>query len=194
MKKFLCVCIMAVFALAAIAQESVEHMRFKGVPIEGTLEEFVEKLKQTGLKLVSIDSERATLKGDFAGYSDCIIGVSIYETTKEIGVISVFFPSSEKWSSLETTYNNLKVRLKKKYGNPIKVVEEFQDDRGDLSNQEKYLRLLTDRCNWTSNFEVPEGTVALSIEITSSGLPFVAIGYMDTRNFYNYMYRGVDDL
>ncbi|MEY4572622.1 MAG: hypothetical protein RLZ10_1865, partial [Bacteroidota bacterium] len=52
-----------------------QHLLFKGVPIDGTMNEYVAKMKLNGF--VVMDSEPGTyvLQGDFAGYKDCFVGV-----------------------------------------------------------------------------------------------------------------------
>lgn len=50
--------------------EKTEHMTFKGVPIDGTLNEYVSKMKQSGFTLIDTEDGVAMLKGDFAAYKD----------------------------------------------------------------------------------------------------------------------------
>ena len=49
MKKILFFFLFAVISYTVFAQSASEHLTFKGVPINGTLNEFVSKLKQKGL-------------------------------------------------------------------------------------------------------------------------------------------------
>ncbi len=51
--------------------QSSEHLKFKGVPIDGTLSEYVSKMKQAGFQLIETDDGVAVLEGEFAGYKDC---------------------------------------------------------------------------------------------------------------------------
>ena len=51
-------------------------MSFKGVPIDGTLNEYVAKMKQSGFQYLGSEDGTAMLKGDFAGYKNCHVGVT----------------------------------------------------------------------------------------------------------------------
>ncbi|MCS2563584.1 hypothetical protein NXY46_21465 [Bacteroides ovatus] len=77
-------------------------MTFKGVPINGTLNEFVSKLKQKGLAHIGTEEGIAMLKGDFAAYKNCTIAaVSLKQ--KEF--------SSQSWSNI-SFFGNMVITLK----------------------------------------------------------------------------------
>lgn len=63
-------------ASAQVKQDTSQHLTFKGVPLDGTLEQYVLKMKQNGFKHLSTKDGVAMLQGDFAGYKDCFVGVS----------------------------------------------------------------------------------------------------------------------
>ena len=69
MRRFLTTIISLIFATAVFAQET--HLKFKGVPIDGSLTEFVSKMKTAGFTHTGTDHGIASLKGDFAGYKNC---------------------------------------------------------------------------------------------------------------------------
>ena len=106
--------------------QSSEHLKFKGVPIDGTLNEYVSKMKQAGFQLVGTDDGVALLEGEFAGYRGCLIAVSTLKSVNVVNTIGVVFPARENWSSLEGDYEHLKSMLTEKYGEPSDVVEKFQ--------------------------------------------------------------------
>lgn len=56
-----------------------EHLKFKGIPIDGTLSEYVAALSNQCFILLEKDGKIGALEGDFAGYKDCIIFVSTLE-------------------------------------------------------------------------------------------------------------------
>ena len=56
--------------------ESNNHLKFKGVPIDGTLKQFVSRMKRKGFKYIDSDDGVVVLQGDFAAYKECIIYVS----------------------------------------------------------------------------------------------------------------------
>jgi hypothetical protein len=77
MKKTLVSTIVVLAAIISFAQTQPSvHFSFKGVPIDGTLSEYVSKMKQIGFSLIGMEDGRAMLQGDFAAYNDCTIGVN----------------------------------------------------------------------------------------------------------------------
>jgi len=67
------------------------HLSFKKVPIDGTLEENVSKMKHSGFKYIQTEDGTALLNGDFAGYKDCYVGVSTLKQKDLVHKIVVFF-------------------------------------------------------------------------------------------------------
>lgn len=144
--------------------QSSEHLKFKGVPIDGTLSEYVLKMKQAGFQLVGTDDGVALLEGEFAGYRGCLIAVSTLNSVNVVNAIGVVFPACEDWSSLEGNYEHLKSMLTTKYGEPADVVEKFQGYSTPRTNNDKFHELLMDRCTWYTIFETENGDIQLSLE------------------------------
>lgn len=130
MKKIFFFFLFAVISYTVFAQSASEHLTFKGVPINGTLNEFVSKLKQKGLAHIGTEEGIAMLKGDFAAYKNCTIAAVSLKQKNLVAKVGVIFPSLETWSSLSNNYFSLKEMLTKKYGEPAVCVEEFQNDFG----------------------------------------------------------------
>jgi hypothetical protein len=71
---FFSIAVMTCFA--QIKSDSSKHLTFKGVPIDGTLGEFVLKMKKNGFTHKGTKDGIAILEGEFASYKNCIVGVS----------------------------------------------------------------------------------------------------------------------
>lgn len=162
--------------------QSSEHLKFKGVPIDGTLNEYVSKMKQAGFQLVGTDDGVALLEGEFAGYRGCLIAVSTLKSVNVVNTIGVVFPAREDWSSLEGDYEHLKSMLTTKYGEPADVVEKFQGYGNPQKDQEKWIKLITDNYTWYTIFETENGDIQLSLEKGDYGEYFVLLKYFDKRN------------
>lgn len=117
MKKIV-VTLFLLMSFTLIFAQSSEHLKFKGVPIDGTLSEYVSKMKQAGFQLIGTDDGVALLEGEFAGYRGCLIAVSTLKSVNVVNTIGVVFPARENWSSLEGDYEHLKSMLTEKYGEP----------------------------------------------------------------------------
>ena len=170
-----------------------EHMKFKGVEIDGSLSEMVTKLKAKGFTYLGAEDGIAILQGDFAGYRDCQI---IVMTIKEIGIVNaigVAFPEVEEWSLLERNYDGLKSMLIEKYGEPMRVIEKFQSDYVP-NNSLKWLNLMSDECTWFSVFETDKGDIELFIQKVKCGKAAVILKYYDKANTDVVRASAMDDL
>ncbi|MCT4645987.1 MAG: hypothetical protein N4A74_13460 [Carboxylicivirga sp.] len=179
--------------MLTLAQES-KHLSFKGVPIDGTLNEYVSKMKKSEFSLIGIEDGVAMLKGDFAAYKSCIIGVATLKQKDLVNTITVIFPESDTWSSLSSNYYNLKELLTEKYGKPSENVEKFDtyskpDDDGDRMHAVKM-----DNCKYYTIYELENGSIQLSIDHESAISCFVRLTYYDKTNSEIIRQEAINDL
>jgi phosphatidylserine synthase len=113
------------FAQVQVNSESSAHLAFKGVPIDGTLHEYVLKMEKNGFTHLGTEEGIAMLKGDFASYKNCIVGVATLKQKDLVSSIKVIFPECDTWSYLSSNYFSLKEMLTEKYGEPSDCVEKF---------------------------------------------------------------------
>jgi len=181
MKKLLssifCLLIIAT-SFAQDKPDSIEHMNFKGVPIDGTLNDYVLKLKLSGFSLARTENGIALLEGDFAGYKDCFIGVSTLEQKDLVSRITVVFPDCNTWSMLSSNYYNLKELLTEKYGGPSEVVEKFDTRNEPSDDNDRMYEVAMDRCKYYTTYETGKGSIQLTIEKDD----FVRLSYFDKIN------------
>lgn len=193
MKKIV-VTLFLLMSFTLIFAQSSEHLKFKGVPIDGTLNEYVSKMKQAGFQLVGTDDGVALLEGEFAGYRGCLIGVSTLKSVNVVNTIGVVFPARDNWSSLEGDYEHLKSMLTEKYGEPSDVVEKFQGYGDPQTDQEKWINIMTDNYTWYTIFETENGDIQLSLEKGDYGEYFVLLKYFDKINTEAVRSAAMEDL
>ena len=193
MKKIV-VTLFLLMSFTLIFAQSSEHLKFKGVPIDGTLSEYVSKMKQAGFQLVGTDDGVALLEGEFAGYRGCLIAVSTLKSVNVVNTIGVVFPAREDWSSLEGDYEHLKSMLTEKYGEPSDVVEKFQGYGDPQTDQEKWINIMTDNYTWYTIFETENGDIQLSLEKGDYGEYFVLLKYFDKINTEAVRSAAMEDL
>jgi len=152
-------------------------------------------MKQNGFKHISTKDGVATLQGDFAGYKDCIIGISTLTQKDLVHKIGVLFPDKETWSTLYDNYFNLKEMLTEKYGEPSNVVEKF-DNRSSESQDDntKMYEVKFDRCKYYSIWETEKGKIQLSIGHHSVTSCFVKLAYFDKINNATIKKQALDEL
>ncbi|PZX93461.1 hypothetical protein DOS84_11415 [Flavobacterium aquariorum] len=176
-----------VFFLTSISftySQGSDHLVFKGVPIDGTLDEYVSKMKEEGFSHIKTENGTALLNGDFAGYKDCIVGVSILKQKDLVYKIGVLFPDKETWSTLSGNYFDLKEMLIEKYGKPSDDIEKFDvpSYSQPRDDNDKMYKVKFDNCKYYSIWKTDKGEIQLSIEHESVSHCFVRLSYFDKIN------------
>ena len=170
-----------------------DHLKFKGVPIDGTLSSFVNKLKQKGFTVQQSDKETVLLNGDFAAVKGCTVVVSEHESGV-VNRVAVMFPSQDTWAMLYNDYSNLKDMLTQKYGKPAVVEEEFQSRSYELDDNTKMYEVLMDRCRYICDWTPENGTIELRIQNVSLFGAMVVLVYIDADNEAKVRAKAIDDL
>lgn len=194
MNKLISFITMMLCCMTSISQTVNEHLTFKGVPIDGSLNEYVSKMKSAGFSYLGTQDGTAILQGDFAGYKGCLVGISTLKNSDVVNTIGVIFPENDDWSSLEETYQNLKKMLTQKYGKPSECVEEFQGYGSPSGNTDKLYRLKMDMCSYVTTYETSKGDIQLSLDHQSVSSCFVKLQYWDRINTDAVNAKAIDDL
>jgi hypothetical protein len=197
MKKNLITLVLSLTVCLSFAQkasDSSKHLIFKGVPLDGTLDQYVSKMKQNGFKHISTENGMATLHGDFAGYKDCYVGVSTLKQKDLVYKIGVLFPKKDTWSTLSGNYFDLKNMLTEKYGKPTEEVEKFDGNSEPSDDQTKMYEVEFDRCKYYSIWKTDKGEIQLSIGHNRVTSCFVTLAYFDKINSATIKKQALDDL
>ena len=176
------------------SSDSSEHLTFKGVPIDGTLDAYVSKMKQSGFTFEGKENGVAMLKGDFAGYKDCTIGVVTFNNQDIVSKIAVIFSEKDTWSTLSSNYFRLKELLTEKYGQPSESVEKFQTSYEPDDDNDRMHQVGMDRCKYYTTFETDKGNIQVSIESNGFSSSWVMLSYFDKINSSIVRASAIDDL
>ena len=179
-----------VMSLVCFGQTESEHLKFMGIPLEGSLSNFTNKLKAKGFKETTEGPN--LLIGYFAGIADCHIFITCFNNTNQVESVTVAFPVSESWSDLSTKFSNIKMMLTEKYGEPFDEHEEFEDPYIDDSLS-KFREARLGKINFKSTFNIENGFAFLKIESRSIGC-YVALYYFDKSNLQKAKSEALDDL
>ena len=76
--------------------DTSKHLSFKGVPINGTLADYVSKMKAGGFNHKESNKGIELLEGDFASYKNCVVTVSTMKQKDLVSNIGVTFPDCEE--------------------------------------------------------------------------------------------------
>ena len=178
-------------AVCTVCTAQTDHMKFKGIPMDGTLESFTSKLEAKGFTPVEIENGISRLDGEFAAYKDCKIFV-IADISGLIYKVSVKFPKMDKWKELGKCYDGLKEMLTEKYGSPNRYFEQFFDP--NIINDDKIHAIQYDKYFYYSVFSLKEGDIRLEITHDSYYSCFVTLTYSDNINQEKVRKQIIDDL
>lgn len=176
----------------SICAAQTNHMKFKGIPMEGTLNSFVQKLKDKGFTYIGAQDGMAILKGEFAATKGCTIGVARFEDRDQVNLVAVIFPEEDSWTDITQSYFGLKEMLTEKYGEP-ESVETFSDHEPS-SDLLKFYALLRDECHYISDFNVENGKIQLTMAKQDYDSAAVILRYIDKANADETHKKVMDDL
>ena len=192
MKKLIVSFAFVLIALTSYAQSSSEHLTFKGIPIEGSMTEFCQKLKAKGFTSIGSENNLALFIGDFTG-RNATIGVTATDDGKNVFAVVVFFDPSGEWNTLVNTYDYYKNLYTRKYGEPT-ISKENNPARSD-SNTALMAQVHEGTVVYGSAWEVAGGDIQLSIEMTSGVYEgIVMIRYRDSQNVEAKIKNDLDDI
>ena len=178
-----------------LGAQTNNHMSFKGVPIDGTLDAYVKNMQKAGFSFIGKEDGIAILSGDFAGYRDCTIGVVTLKSLDLVNRITVLFDEQDNWADVYANYSQLKEMLSTKYGNPAECVEEFQNyNIPPKDDNTKMHELSMNRCVFSTEFSVDMGDIELEIIKLEFGKAAVRLTYWDRVNTAKIQQKAMDDL
>ena len=166
-----------------MAQNANEHLKFMGIPINGTLESFTQKLVAKGMKREHAWDNAVLLKGTFAGLSGCGTCVMKVPSSNIVCKVVVCLPSKDTWEWLENDYKQFKQMLTSKYGEPLQHSETFKAGSYTSSDVLKMSSLRDGKCEYYTVWKLNEGMIGLEIiSIESPSSCFVRLNYYDAIN------------
>ena len=179
-------------SVCMICSAQTNHMKFKGIPMEGTLNSFVQKLKAKGYTYLGQEDGVAILKGEFATIKGCTVFVNRFSDRDQVNMVGVVFPEERTWNAITTSYYLLKDMLTEKYGKPD-CVEEFskRDPQNDIL---RFNAILNDECNYLSEFSCENGKIQLSMKKSNTFAASVFLNYIDNENANETRKKMMDDL
>ena len=183
MKRILIALLFIFSCIGAMAQNTNEHLKFMGIPINGTLESFTQKLVAKGLKREHAWDNALLLKGTFAGKSGSGVCVMRVPSRNIVYKVVVCLPSKDTWEWLENDYKEFKEMLTTKYGEPYKCSESFKEGTYVGSDYLKISALKGGECEYYSAWGSTEGMILLEIfNADGSSNCCVRLTYIDLIN------------
>ncbi len=191
-----------VISLVCFGQEESEHLLFKGIPIDGSLESFSKKLHEKGFRPVfeTLEAFRDSagyysiniLKGSFYDDPNCKVFIIEDKDSKRVYQIGVLFSPIYLWQSSYKRYKKLQSDLIEKYGKPASV-EETIFNNSFASNESRMQDLYEERSVINSSFKTSKGEILLKLTATDDYYS-LSITYEDGINSKLLSKKYKDDL
>lgn len=181
MKKIIVALVLVIASVSLFAQAPL----FKGVAIEGNINDFMTKLKAKGCvfeertKASDTGSEVIRMKGSYAGYQNCQIILFADGRSKEIESVRVIMPLkcykygesfdgfSDNYKDVRSMYLDVKSKMIEKYGSPV-VIHENEINTYHGGELRKIAEMDVYGCGWTD-----EGLNRISLMITVEEMNFI---------------------
>lgn len=176
MKHLLLTLTLAILTLTVAAQ--TDHLKFNGIPIDGTLQTFSSALCKKGFTYLGAEDGSAVFSGTFTG-RQVSIAVLTSQATGKVFRVGVVYDGMDKWEYIENLYNILKDMLTTKYGIPSAVTETVPN----WCQDDKMHALKMDKMTWETTFTTPQGTILLKVVHSDTfGEGNVVLIYEDETN------------
>lgn len=153
------------------------HMKFKGIPIDGSPSAFAARMTEAGFKCINI----STFTGKFAGVEGATIKPSVGEGL--VYKVVVTFPSQQHWFEAKQRYMTFKSWFEWKYvWKPAYVRHKLSKAFPEGSGQEAW-GFENGSSQYETVFEFVDGTARLYIEYEKRrGGLCVCVDYIDRIN------------
>ncbi len=116
--------VVVAFQMQSEEDEDSKHLKIKGMTINGSVQVFVQKMKNAGFSDKGEKDNVHRMEGVFAGFKDCELDVYSSYEQNFVYSVKVKFPLAQTWNELVSTYDIIKESLIEKYGEPDKLVEK----------------------------------------------------------------------
>ena len=137
-----------------------EHLDFRGVPLDGHIDDFVTKMEKLGYRLDEKTDNIATMSGKFTS-RDVELYVFSSPKTKTVCKVVMYF-NKDSWSSLKSDYFEYKRLYTQKYGKPSSSYEFFSDPYYEGDGYELQA-LRKEKCHYLSIYKLETGSIAVQI-------------------------------
>lgn len=189
MKKTVLIFTLLFSAIQLMAQG---HLSFKGIPIQGSMKEFCQKLETKGFTSIGTQNNVSLFTGDFTGRSTTV-AVAATDDGKNVFSVVVGFTPSGEWKKLVNTYDYYKDLYTRKYGKP--TVSKEKNPALSSSNTALMAEVHNGTAIYASGWKVEGGDIELSIDKTSGVYEgMVIIRYRDSKNVETKIQDDLEDI
>lgn len=154
-----------------------QHLMFRTLPLDGKLKTAVKEVKSwgfMGLKIKNMAFLMGTLDGE-----EVMVTLLATPKTKTLFSASIMYENVENWEGLMRQYQAINAALTAQYGEPSKIVNEFESPYSINNNPIEAFK--EDKATYSTFYTVTGGTVAVDI-LYSEGKLSTMVAYVDEQN------------
>lgn len=179
MKKilFTLVLFVSISCVYSQAQRS-QHMTFKNIPIDGHIDNFVQKMRQEGFLLDFQGDNGAIMKGQFAN-RQCEVYIIASPKSKIVWKVVATTAEDTSWLSLKQDYLRFKEQYEQKYGKAESSYDFFAKPYYEGDGYEMQA-VRNEKCHFISFWELRSGTISVGISSTEN-IKFTYEDKLNTR-------------
>lgn len=183
MKRLLLFAALVVCMAGTLHAQETEHLKFKGIPIEGSVDSFGRELVTEGFS----KEEKSVYKGIFMGRESYVFLNS--QTDNQIRAVGVIFNECDTWKKLKSDYVWCVDMYTEKYGDPLSETRTFSGYKNEDNGLAMYA-VKDDECNYRAIWIVPNGMISITI----SPMARVFISYLDGVSAQNNHSAIIDEI
>ncbi len=162
--------------LSSYAQNS-DHLTFKGIPIDGSLQTVIGKLVQNGFTRVY--GEQSAVSGRFLN-EDATVVVRTSDKTGNVYGITVGLEGSDKWSEFKAKIDNIATLFTKKYGEPSEVHSERDNESMTIGWEILFMK--DGKFQYYYSWTAENGKISLHAVSSYDNEETIIINYVDSKN------------
>ncbi len=181
MKRFSIFLISLVLSLTSFAQESGPHLDFEGIPVTGTLDEFLTVGESKGYRLLERNRLTMLLSGSYRGRL-CRILVERLPDQDKVWGVTVQLPSRDDWQGLMSDYEGRRCEFRETFGEPACVTEQFCMANPPATDRQRFLAVGKGLCSYKSVYENDRGQVDVVVWSDEVSGSYVLVSYIDNLN------------
>ena len=154
-----------------------QHLMFRTLPLDGKLKTAVKEVRSwgfMGLKIKNMAFLMGTLDGE-----EVMLTLIATPKTKTLFSVGVMYEDVENWETLMHQYQAINAALSAQYGEPSKVVNNFEPPYSIDNNPIEAFK--ENKAAYSTYYTVTGGTVAVDV-LYSEGKLSTMVAYVDDQN------------
>ena len=154
-----------------------QHLMFRTLPLDGKLKTAVKEVRSwgfMGLKIKNMAFLMGTLDGE-----EVMLTLIATPKTKTLFSVGVMYEDVENWETLMRQYQAINAPLSAQYGEPSKVVNNFEPPYSIDNNPIEAFK--ENKAAYSTYYTVTGGTVAVDV-LYSEGKLSTMVAYVDDQN------------